>query len=154
MVFGLFKSWRVKAIEAIEGSHPGIENLRVGAKLTKERILHARKTLKIQSPHKMDSQITSFYLGAIEGDLRQSIDMSSMKMDVLAQIIILVALYTEIYDGVINNEKEQDAMNRLFHNSLFDQENDWYRKRGLGFTGLLREDPESNWEQFIGSLKA
>ena len=152
MIFGPFKNWNEKILNKYKKHYPITIELYAGASLTKFRVAQLRKKLAIPSTGAEHRYLTAFYLGAIEGDIRKYVDMSKMTTDTLVETIFLIAMYTAVKDNDINNDGEWGALASEYNQVLFDKDNDWYRKRGLGFAGILGEDPEDNWSQFVARV--
>ncbi|ABC29381.1 hypothetical protein HCH_02588 [Hahella chejuensis KCTC 2396] len=150
-MFNLFKSWREKHESEFEKHHPYLKQIYIGVALTKFRVNELRENLNIPRFGEKNRKVNAFYLGSIEGDIRKYFDMTNISMPQLMELMILSAGYSAIRDREVNSDAEWGAMIKELQEA-FENELDWYRKRGLGFSGLFDEDPEENWDKFVDRI--
>lgn len=147
MVFGIFDDWNAKIEKQFEKKYPFIKALYIGASLTKHGTQELRDRLKVPQTGALHRHLLVFYLGAIEGDIRKAADMSMLSQDNLVELVFIVALYVATKDKEISSDAEWGAYASECNQVLFDRDNEWYRKCGLGYAGLLGEDSEENWSE-------
>lgn len=150
-MFGFGKDWNAKQEKGMKSQHPYLDTLYPGVALTKLRVDDLRKKLGISTVGQKNREVNAFYLGAIEGDIRQALDISNVSMSQLAQLVQVAAIYAAIKEKDITNDGQFGALLKDYQ-EVFCNDYDWYRKRGLGYTGVFNEDPETNWNMFAEKI--
>ena len=81
-MFGLFVDWNDKKAKSYSKMHPWLETLSLSSAICFTRVLGLQEHLKSlvglhQSHDAILRQLTAFYLGAAEGDVRQNFNMAT-----------------------------------------------------------------------------
>lgn len=152
MIFGLFDDWNTKVVNRFRKIYPFIDDLYVSTTLAKLEVSQLRRKLDISSTGAKHRQLVAFYLGVIEGYIRTYLDMKEMTEEALFNLVFSVALFTAAIDKEINNDGEWGALASDYHQVLFNNENIWYRRQGIGYAGTFGDEPEAMMAELIGKL--
>lgn len=71
-MLGLLRDWNKKYEKKLSNENPFLKDFYIGARLTKIRIDDLRRSLQISPIGQKNREVNAFYLGAIEGDVRNS----------------------------------------------------------------------------------
>ena len=141
-----------RAIEDLRERIPFIDDLWVLASMTRVRTEMLRAKLRIPPVGRKHQQLTAFYLGAVEGDVRKRIDMSEITLGELGRVGLGVALYTAQKDRVISLDDEWVSLATEYQQFYMDPDNHDFRILGIKYSGMQNHDPESAWGELEKQL--
>ena len=128
--------------------------LGVGGGVASFRVDSLRKQLGVKPDSPVDRQMTAFYLGVVEGDVRQALDMSKTTKNDLVDNVLITALYAAIKIRQVRSDAELDVLKNCYLSIIFDESTIWFRRSGIAYSGAFQDDPEKIWQEFEDRLKS
>ncbi|HHF3007089.1 hypothetical protein V6233_22625 [Vibrio antiquarius] len=147
------KSWEDENLKAIDDNFPFIRSMYPMLELSKFRLENVMERHSIQSIGNKGRCCLAFYLGAISGEIRQTVNISNLDDKMMLHLILTSHGYVAIKSGQVKSDSDWAALITRAEEVLLTDEYVWFHRKGIGSVGILGEDPEENWQDFENEIR-
>lgn len=107
-----------------------------------------RDGLNASSAKRAERMLSAFYLGVVEAEVRKNADMSLIDDNRGIQLVVLIAGFSEIQEGLICDEKQLGEAEAHYLDVLGDESLIWFKKSGMFWAASSGDRAGSTWRDF------